>query len=579
MPSSPHPFVPSMSRDLAQPFAITSLDLSQKLKFILSDADRRRRRARDKRGWALGAMLAVLGALITAPAHAQTRPEIISPRPESVAVTIYRDPQRGQGGGMNLGYLNGFAVVTEKRTVSVPAGPATIRFAGVAEGMVAVSAVVRGLPGGIVEQNRDKKLLSPGALVDGTLGNRVTLKRTDPATGKVVEQPAVIRSGSQGALVVQTEAGIEALQCSGLPEKVIYETLPGGLFATPVLSVDTVSPRAATVEVTLTYLAAGFDWNADYVVKLGADGKSLDLFSWLTLANGNAESFVDAELLVIAGTLNIAKPMRNLADRPQATSLYIQCWPRGSTADGIDDIPPPPPPPPPMAMAPSAMRTRTGAVRAEAMDAIIVTGAYIPEAQLEELGDLKLYRVPFRSTVAAKGQKQVKLLSKANVPARLVYRGNAMGYGEGEPRPLQIELRMDNKTASGLGLPLPSGRVAVFDGSRDNRQNGGLLIGQGRMRDYAVGQEVKFTIGQSDAVQLAAESLPGGKNFEARKLVLTNANADPITAEIDLAQVADTDIRKASGKLIRKDGKHVWQVTVPANDMATISYQSRSKHR
>ncbi len=29
----------------------------------------------------------------------------------------------------------------------------------------------------------------------------------------------------------------------------------------------------------------------------------------------------------------------------------------------------------------------------------------------------------------------------------------------------------------------------------------------------------------------------------------------------------------------RKDGKHVWQVTVPANDRATISYQSRSKYR
>lgn len=522
----------------------------------------------------IGALVAFVLSPCLPPAQAQTRPEIISAKPDSVAVTIYRDPQRGQGGGMNLGYLNGFAVVTEKRMVSVPAGPSTIRFAGVAEGMVAVSAVVRGLPGGIVEQNRDKKLLSPGALVDGTLGNRVTLKRTDPATGQVTEQPAVIRSGSQGALVVQTEAGIEALQCSGLPEKVIYETLPGGLFATPVLSVDTVSPEAATVEVTLTYLAAGFDWNADYVVKLGADGKSLDLFSWLTLANGNAESFADAELLVIAGTLSTRQPMRNLADRPQAPSLYIQCWPRGSTAEGIEDIPPPPPPPPPPPAAMAPMRSRTGAVRGEA-DAIMVTASRNVEAELEELGDLKLYRVPFRSTVAAKGQKQVKLLSKANVPARLVYRGNAMGYGEGAPSPLQIELRMDNRTASGLGLPLPSGRVAVFDGSSDN----GLLIGQGRMRDYAVGQEVKFTIGQSDAVQLAAQSLPGGKNFEARKLVLTNANAEPITAEIDLAQVADTDIRKATGKLIRKDGKHVWQVTVPANDSATISYQSRSKYR
>ena len=117
----------------------------------------------------------------------------------------------------------------------------------------------------------------------------------------------------------------------------------------------------------------------------------------------------------------------------------------------------------------------------------------------------------------------------------------------------------------------------MFDGSRDD----GLLIGQSRMRDYAVGQEVKFTIGQSDAVQLAVRSLPGsgGKGAENRKLVLTNANAEPVTAEIDLAQVADTDIRGATGKLIRKDGKHVWQVTVPANDMATISYQSRSKYR
>ena len=96
----------------------------------------------------LGALVAFVLSPCLPPAQAQTRPEIISPKPDSVAVTIYRDPQRGQGGGMNLDYLNGFAVVTEKRTVSVPAGPSTIRFAGVAEGMVAVSAVVRGLPMG-----------------------------------------------------------------------------------------------------------------------------------------------------------------------------------------------------------------------------------------------------------------------------------------------------------------------------------------------------------------------------------------------------------------------------------------------
>jgi hypothetical protein len=513
-----------------------------------------------------------MASLLT-PAQAQTRPEVISPRPDTVAVTIYRDPGRGDGGGMNLNFLNGFAVVTETRRITVPAGPATIRFAGVAEGMVAVSAVIRGLPGGIIEQNRDKKLLSPGALVDGTLGNRVALRRTDPATGAVTEREAVIRSGSQGALVVETESGIEALQCSGLPEKILYETLPGGLFATPVLSVDTISPEAATAEVTLTYLAAGFDWNADYVAKLAADGTSLDLFSWLTLANGNAESFADAELLVIAGTLNTRRPMQQIADKPQATPLSIRCWPRGSTARGIFE-PPPPPPPPPMMMAPSAMRA--GAVRAEAAEEIMVTGSRKVEAELEALGDLKLYRVPFRSTVAAKGQKQVRLLSKQNVPARLVYRGNADGHGEA-PGPLQIEVRMDNRTATGLGLPLPSGRISVFDGSADN----GLLIGQGRMRDYAVGQEVKFTIGQSNAVQLAStRTLVASKGgWDGHALELTNANPAPVIAEIDLAGIADVDLRKASGRTIRKDGKHVWLVTIPANDRAALTYESRNKYR
>lgn len=221
------------------------------------------------------------------------------------------------------------------------------------------------------------------------------------------------------------------------------------------------------------------------------------------------------------------------------------------------------------------MAMRAAAVRGEAMDEVVVTGARI-EAQLEALGDLKLYRVPFRSTVAAKGQKQVKLLGKQNVPARLVYRGNAEGSGEA-PEPLEIEVRMDNETATGLGLPLPSGRISVFEGSADN----GLLIGEGRMRDYAVGQEVKFTIGQSNAVQLSSTHVKVATKdgWDGYRLKLTNANPAPVTAEIDLASIADSQMRKSTGRTIRKDGNHVWRVTIPANDTATLGYEVRELNR
>lgn len=542
--------------------------------------------------------LAVLAAGVTAPpaqaqapsdAHTRDEPqsasEIVSPRPDSVAVTIYRDPRRGNGGGFNLRLLKGFAVITETRKVTVPAGPVTIRFAGVAEGMVAVSAVIRGLPGGIIEQNRDKKLLSPGALVDGTLGNRVMLRRTDPATGAVSERDAVIRSGSAGALVVETEDGIEALQCAGLPEKIIYERLPGGLFATPVLSVDTVQPVAATVDVTLTYLAAGFDWNADYVVTLGDDGRSLDLFAWLTLANGNAETFPDAELLVVAGTLNTGKPAQSLADAPRAMPLSIRCWPRGSTAEGVDDIPLALPPP---LMSPMMARSAKLAMADEQELAVMGIGT---QAELEALGDLKLYRVPFATTVASSAQKQVALLDQRKVPVRLVYRGNAYATGAGS-LPLEIEVRMDNRAASGLGLPLPSGRITVFGGAADDRSGDlgglgdGLLIGQGRMRDYAVGQEVKFTIGSSAAVQLTADEIGPARagGWTSFRLLLTNANPDAVAVEIDLEQIASADIRTtkasaAAGRIIRRDGKHIWKIMLPANATATLAYDTRAKER
>src|SRR3546814_1994449 len=70
--------------------------------------------------------------------------------------------------------------------------------------MIAVSAVVTGLPGGVVQKNRNAALLSPAALLDGTLGNRVNIRRTHPATGKVTEEEAIIRSGPDNAVVLQT---------------------------------------------------------------------------------------------------------------------------------------------------------------------------------------------------------------------------------------------------------------------------------------------------------------------------------------------------------------------------------------
>src|SRR3546814_12573137 len=105
------------------------------------------------------------------------------------------------------------------------------------------------------------------------------------------------------------------------------------------------------------------------------------------------------------------------------------------------------------------------------MDSIVVTGSRLQRAAMmspgavvasqEDLGDLKLYRVPIPVTVAANGQKQVALLVKDGVPFRTIYRLRLHPGDEGKAMMPETLLRMQNKKAEGLGVTLPSGQAAV----------------------------------------------------------------------------------------------------------------------
>src|SRR3546814_20193236 len=85
----------------------------------------------------------------------------------------YRAPSRSSG-GIDARWPRGFAFITETRTVTLPAGTSALRFEGVAEGLLPETAVVSGLPDGVLEKNRDARLLSPPGLVDASLKRRVS---------------------------------------------------------------------------------------------------------------------------------------------------------------------------------------------------------------------------------------------------------------------------------------------------------------------------------------------------------------------------------------------------------------------
>ena len=496
-------------------------------------------------------LVALLAGLSATPAAGQPAPPSIAAAPPSaIAVTIYRDPNRRQGQAINLAYLQGFALVTETRIVRVPAGTSVVRFEGVAGGIIPVSAVISGLPGGTIEKNRDARLLSPAALIDGTLGKRVTLRRTDRATGAVREEEATIVAGPAGGVVLRTQSGIEALRCSGLPERPVYAGVPAGLSAKPVLSVTTRSPRAATVTVTLSYLASDFDWSASYVATVAADGRTLDLFAWMTLANGNSESLPGAQVNAVAGRVN-----RRYVEayRAAAGQLSLACYPLGTTTSdlrpesgeeivvtasrafsrGAAMVGPPPPPPPPAPPPP------------------------------EDLGDLKLYRVPERVAVAANQQKQVALLAQSNVPFERFYRTQVYP-GDQPTTPVAIELRMRNETERGLGIALPAGSTSLYQ-PRDGER---LLLGLGSVGDTAVGQRFRITAGVSHQVTVAQTADPQKR----ATITLSNANAAPVKVEISIGAAGATNLKNFSSAVERVDGAWTWIATVPGNGTVRLGY-------
>lgn len=536
--------------------------------------------------WLLGA--AVLAAPLAA------REVVDASAPTDLAVTIYRDPDRDVDEPLDAEYPEGLAMISETRRVTLPKGESTIRFDGVAEGMIGVSAIVTGLPGGTIEKNRNAQLLSPAALVDGTLGNRVTITRMNPATGAQVSERAVVRTRADGGLVLQTGQGFEAVQCSGLPETLTFDRVPAGLSPNPVFSVDTRSPEGGTYDVTLTYVAWGFDWQANYVASLkekGADKRGsgefeMGLLSWLTLVNDNGQSFDNARLQIIAGQLNVESDYESLADPPVADGLLLTCYPLGTTGG----IPMPEPVPPPVLYAPDVAYPAPAMMEMDDRT-IIVTAMRRVEAfespsvitaDEEDLGDLKLFRVPERVNVSAKGMKQVAFLNKDAVKARYLYQAGDCDEWDwaddedDEPKPADLLLVTKNEAAKGLGIALPQGAMTLFEPTSRGTQ----LAGAVNLRDYARGQDIELELGTSAQVFVrCGGALDDGHandgEWTKMRANVTNANPQAITLRLKVGYAGEYDIRFPRHKVEVRNGYQTVELTVPGNATRVFDWQHR----
>ena len=526
---------------------------------------------------------AALSVLFAAAAPGLAAAQAVSERPDKVAVVLYQD-HTPDGSYSDPEYYGGgdsdVALVSETRTLDLPAGRSRIVFHNVADGIVPQTAALEGLNGRVVERNFDYEALGPRALIDKSIGQEVRLVRTDPKTGQVSESRVTLRSGPVGIVVQHADGSTETLGCSGFPEKLVFDRIPPGLEPNPTLSAIVEAPRPGRYTVKLGYLVSGLRWSADYVARLNPDGKTLDLQGWLTLDNLTQTTFANAPTQVVAGRL--ARVVDD--DQPfygQNGEAPRKCWP--------DPVWPTPEPPRRDIVSYSPMAVFRDSKVAE----VVVTGSRV---RTSDLGDYKLYTLEEPTTLAAAQNKQVAFLNQVSAHYQRVYAYRAQPAYEADPLPLDpdqddalplayperiepapILLRMRNKVAEGLGKPLPGGIVTVYEPGPGGQP---FLAGQAHIGDTPVGLPLELTPSRSNVVTIAVNQgeLTHFKRADQEllrsevTLTVRNAGAQSAPVEIRLDQ-AHFKLLSESRPHARDGGLALWTLEVPAQGETTLRYR------
>jgi hypothetical protein len=482
----------------------------------------------------------------------------------------------------------------------------TLSFDGVVETLLPESAVVADLGRVLEERNFDYDPLSPNNLLTRSIGKSVTITRTLPGAERVVQSRAVIMAANEGGITLRTEDGNEALHCSGLPERLSFDEIPGDLHARPSLSIHLAAGKAGKRTIRLSYLAHGFAWKSDYIARLNSAGNRMDLMGWITLRNYTQASFRNAQVQVVAGKLHLLDKEQGGSSLTGNSDEYSDVWqldsareearqqlqqdlePKDSTLQlfsGCHALPVPP-----------AREDRK--LDGEIAEDVVVTGyrgsmvmsmdmkREVMSVEREELGDYQLYRLPWATDLGARQTKQAVFLVKPRVKIDRFYSyflDAQYFHPEDEEEsitPTSI-VAFENRKTSGLGEPLPQGMMRMFE----TTGTGDVFAGEARIYDKPVNVPVELALAQALDLGLeinverpSPDELRNANLAELADVALRVINAKGVPVTLEIRQHFDENtpgitVPKASQHFFRKYGDFTWRLRVPANNTRTLTYR------
>lgn len=466
-------------------------------------------------------------ALVSSAAFAQSEQTTTARDRQSVNITVYNS---------NLG------LVRETRRLTLPSGRIALRFADVTAQIRPETVHLASLTAlsslRILEQNYQYDLLNPAKLLDKFVGREITLvlRRYQNNTESFEPVQATLLSNNGGQ--VWRINGQIVINPTNIAE-MRFPDLPKNLVATPTLVWDVDNREAAAQTIEASYLTAGMNWRADYVLVVNADDSKGDLQGWVTLTNTSGATFDDARLQLVAGDVNRVSDQQTYA--------------------------------------------LAGAMnRKEAAD----------ESQFQEQGffEYHMYTLQRPTSIRDNETKQVSLLEAAGFDVKKEFVLNGQRYyftnysnpGQAIKEKVGVFVQFRNAQTNKLGMPLPAGTIRLY---KKDAQGNQQFIGEDRIDHTPKDEDVRVKVG--DAFDIVAERkqidykvLASGHLYEyAYEIKIRNHKDTPVNVIVNEPIGGDWEMVSSSFEA-KKTAAFAAQFNVPVakDGEATLSYRVRIKN-
>ncbi len=447
-------------------------------------------------------------------------------------------------------YNQGFALVKQSRTVDLTAGRMKLAIEDVPTTIDPTSVGFRSLLDknafSVLEQNYQYDLINPMSILNKSVGGRLKFIRTVGTQREAIEgtllSPPTGVSGGAGeraytGMVIKTDDGRIILDPVG---EVQVQSVPAGLISKPTLLWDLDVAKAGTQNIELSYIANAMNWTADYVLTLDGVG-SANLQGWVSLTNNSGARYENAKLKLLAGDVNVVR-------RPAG---------RGG---------------PP------------GAGGAAMMDRK-------PQGFSEEsLFEYHLYTLGRPATVANNETKQISLLEGMGIKVqkRMIvdamqgmwnYYPNEGEIGSGDIKP-QVRVEFSNSKANGLGMPMPKGRVRVFQ--RD-KMGSVQMLGEDQIQHTPREEKLSLLVGKAFDVVVNRKRtnftrLSDRSVRETFEIEVRNRKDVPETVELMERHWGDWTITAKSMEFSKEDSvTAVFKPMLKAGEVRKVTYTVETK--